>query len=59
MFSDTFEAERIQNGSKNQKTYFVNVSWNTIMHPSQGLSFIFSFKKSNSPQAKGQHIKVG
>ncbi len=43
-----FEAKCARNGSKNLKTYFVNVSKNLILLPSQGQSFLFSLKKSNS-----------
>ncbi len=37
-----------RNGSKNRKTSFLNVSWNSDLHPSQGLSFLFPLKKCNS-----------
>jgi hypothetical protein len=42
-----FEAKRTKNGSKNQKTYLVNVSYISILHPSKGLYSSFSKKKSN------------
>ncbi len=47
LFSN-FEAKRAKNGSKNQKTYLVNVSYISILHPSKGLYSSFSKKKSNS-----------
>ncbi len=37
-----------RDGSKNLKTYFVNMSWNSILHPSLGLIFYFPFKTQNS-----------
>jgi hypothetical protein len=37
-----------RDGSKNLKTYFVNMSCNSILHPSQGLIFHFLFKTQNS-----------
>jgi hypothetical protein len=43
LFSN-FEAKRAKNGSKNQKTYFVNVSYISILHPSEGLYSLFSKK---------------
>ncbi len=43
LFSN-FEAKRAKNGSKNQKTYFVNVSQISILRPSKGLYFSFSKK---------------
>ncbi len=46
--TSNFEAKRAKNGSKNQKTYLVNVSQISILHPSQGLYSSFSKKKSNS-----------
>ncbi len=39
-----FEAKRAKNGSKSQKTYFVNVSSISILHPSKGLYSSFSKK---------------
>ncbi len=44
LFSN-FEAKRARNDSKNQKTYFVNVSKISILHPSKGLYSLF-YKKS-------------
>jgi hypothetical protein len=41
-------------GSKNQKTYLVNVSQISILHPSKGLYSLFSKKKSNSLYPNGQ-----
>ena len=52
LFSN-FEAKRARNGSKNQKTYFVNVSQISILHPSKGLYSLFSKKKSNSLYPSG------
>ncbi len=46
LFSN-FEAKLARNSSKNQKTYFVNVSQISILHPSKGLYSLFSKKKSN------------
>ncbi len=43
LFSN-FEAKRARNGSKNQKTYLVNVSQISILHPSKGLYSLFSKK---------------
>jgi hypothetical protein len=43
-----FEAKCAKNGSKNQKTYLVNVSSISILYPSKGLYSSFSKKKSNS-----------
>ncbi len=47
LFSN-FDCKCAGNGSKNQKTYFVNVSQISILHLSQGLYSLFSKKKSNS-----------
>jgi hypothetical protein len=43
LFSN-FEAKRAKNGSKSQKTYLINVSWISILHPSKGLYSLFSKK---------------
>ncbi len=43
LFSN-FEAKRAKIGSKNQKTYLVNVSQISILHPSKGLYSLFSKK---------------
>jgi hypothetical protein len=48
VFFSNFEAKRAKNGSKNQKTYLVNVSYISILHPSKGLYSLFSKSKSNS-----------
>ncbi len=58
LFSN-FEAKRAKNGSKNQKTYFVNVSWISILHPSKGLYSLFSKKKSNSLYSNVQSSAEG
>jgi hypothetical protein len=40
-----FERNVARNGSKNRKTSFLNVSWNSVLYPSQGLSFFIFFKQ--------------
>ncbi len=52
-----FEAKRARNGSKNQKTYLVNVSQILSLHPSKGLYSLFSKKKSNSLYPTGHGLK--
>jgi hypothetical protein len=47
LFSN-FDCKCAGSGSKNQKTYLVNVSYISILHPSKGLYSLFSKKKSNS-----------
>ncbi len=53
-----FEAKCAKNGSKNQKTYFVNVSQISISHPSKGQYSSFSKKKSNSLYPNIQYSTV-
>ncbi len=57
LFSN-FEAKCARNGSKNQKTYLINVSQISILHPSKFLYSLFSKKKSNSvyPYAHAKHM---
>ncbi len=43
-----FEAKRAKNSSKNQKTFLVNVSQISILHPIKGSVFFILKKKSNS-----------
>jgi hypothetical protein len=43
-----FVAKCAKTAQKNQKTYFVDVSSISILHPSQALYSSFSKKKSNS-----------
>ncbi len=53
LFSN-FDCKCAGNGSKNQKTYLLNVSQISILHPSKGLYSLFSKKKSNSLVPTGQ-----
>jgi hypothetical protein len=48
VFFSNFEAGRAGDGSINQKSYLVDVSWISVLHPSKGLYSLFSKKKSNS-----------
>jgi hypothetical protein len=45
-----------RDGSKNLKTYFVYMSWNSILHPSQGLRCYIFFKNSKSLSTTGQTL---